>query len=55
MVVAIIVTLIAVAAWIVMSLAAGIGLGRMIARSESEDGRVPALVSSGTESTVASL
>ncbi len=36
--------LVALLVWIVISLAAGIGLGRMIARSETEDGRVPSLV-----------
>ncbi|MDF2990789.1 MAG: hypothetical protein K0S37_1303 [Microbacterium sp.] len=55
MVVAITVTLIAVVTWIVAALAAGIGLGRIMARSESEDGRVPSLVSGNAKNTVASL
>jgi len=55
MVVAITITLIAVVAWIVTSLAAGIGLGRMMARSESEDGRVPSLAGGTAKNTVASL
>ncbi len=55
MVIAFIVALFAAIAWIVISLAAGIGLGRMMARAETEDGRVPSLVPSGAKNTVASL
>jgi len=55
MVVAIAVAVLAAVAWIIASLAAGIGLGRMIARSESEDGRVPSLVTRAPDNRVASL
>ncbi|MDF2045876.1 MULTISPECIES: hypothetical protein [Microbacterium] len=47
--------LVALLAWIVISLGAGIGLGRMMARAETEDGRVPPLAGRTAGTTAARL
>jgi hypothetical protein len=51
----VVIFLVALLAWIVISLGAGIGLGRMMARAETEDGRVPSLTGGPTRTSAARL
>lgn len=51
----VVIFLVALLAWIVISVGAGVGLGRMMARAETEDGRVPSLAGRRAETTAARL
>lgn len=51
----VVIFLVALLAWIVISVGAGVGLGRMMARAETEDGRVPSLAGQRAETTAARL